>query len=75
MTSSCYDLSICREANSWKIALALKPLEKTLEKKDESEFFREYIGEPRVFVAELDGEQLGWIELGYHKWNNRMRVW
>jgi ribosomal protein S18 acetylase RimI-like enzyme len=75
MTSSYYDLSICREANSRKIMLALKPFEKLLEKKDESKFFSEYIEEPRVFAAELGGEQVGWIELGYHKWNSRMRVW
>jgi ribosomal protein S18 acetylase RimI-like enzyme len=23
----------------------------------------------------LDGRQVGWIELGYDSWNNRMRVW
>lgn len=74
-TSSFYDLSICREAESWKIELTLKRLEKPLEKKDESELFREYVEEPRVFAAELDGEQIGWIEVGYQRWNNRMRVY
>jgi len=74
-TSSYYDLSIYREAGSWKIELTLKPLERTLERKDESNFFEPYINEPRVFTAELDGEQIGWIELGYDAWNNRMRVW
>jgi len=54
--------------------LTLKPLGKTLEEKHESKLFREYVEEPRVFVAELDGEQVGWIEIGYHKWNDRMRV-
>jgi len=23
----------------------------------------------------LNNRQVGWIELGYHKWNNTMRVW
>lgn len=75
MTSSYCDLAIRREAKSWKIQLTLKPLETTLKKKFESEFFREYVEEPSVFAAELDGEQVGWLELGYHRWNNRMRVW
>jgi len=75
MISSYLDLSIRREGESWKIELSLKPLEKTLEKKFESELFREYVEEPRVFAAELDGEQVAWIELGYHQWNNRVRVW
>ena len=75
VTSSYYDLSILREAEFWKIELTLKPLEKIIEKKDESELFGFYVEEPRVFAAEIDGEQVGWIELGYHEWNNRMRVW
>ena len=75
VTSNYYDLSILREADSWKIELTLKPLEKIIEKKDKSELFEFYVEEPRVFAAEIDGEQIGWIELGYHKWNNRMRVW
>lgn len=74
-TSSYYDISICRRAESWKIDLTLKPLEKTLVKQDESELFREYVEEPRVFVAEIEGKKVGWLELGYHKWNSRMRVW
>jgi len=75
VTSSYYDLSIHLERESWRIELTLKPLEKTLEKKFESELFREYVEEPIALTAELDGEQVGWIELGYHRWNNRMRVW
>lgn len=23
----------------------------------------------------MNGKQVGWIELGFDKWNNRMRVW
>ncbi len=34
-----------------------------------------HIEEPRVFAAVLDDEQVGWVELGYDRWNNRMRVW
>lgn len=74
-TSGYYNISICREAQSWRIDLTLKPLEKTLVKQHESELFREYVEEPRVFAAEIDGKRVGWLELGYHKWNNRMRVW
>ncbi|MFP3984560.1 MAG: GNAT family N-acetyltransferase [Candidatus Bathyarchaeia archaeon] len=75
VTSSYYDLSIHREAESWKIELALKPLESSLEKSFDSEFFREYVDEPRVFAAVLGDEHVGWVELGYHSWNSRMRVW
>jgi ribosomal protein S18 acetylase RimI-like enzyme len=30
---------------------------------------------PRVFSAHVGNEEVGWIELGYERWNNRMRVW
>jgi len=74
-TSHYYDLWILRESESWKMELTLKPLEKIWEKYSESKLFEEHVEEPRAFVAELDGEQIGWIEVGYQKWNNRMRVW
>lgn len=74
-TSGYYDLAIHHESKFWRIELTLKPLEKPLEKISESEFFEEFVEEPKAFVAKLNGEQVGWIELGYHKWNNRMRVW
>ena len=74
-TSEYYDLEILCKPESWKIELMLKPLEKTLEKASESKLFETHIEEPRAFAAELNGEQIGWIELGYDRWNNRMRVW
>jgi len=73
--SSYYDLEIHHEPYYWRIDLAIKPLDKTAEKNSESKLFQEFVEEPRVFAAELNDQQVGWIELGYHKWNNRMRVW
>jgi len=75
LTSSYYALSICHEADSWKIELTSKPLGQVLEKNFEWQLLEEHVEEPRVFAALLEGRQVGWIELGYHKWNNRMRVW
>lgn len=75
VTSSYYDLSILRRDESWKVELTLKPLEKPLEKGFEDKLFADHVEEPRVFTALLDGVQVGWIELGYHGWNNRMRLW
>jgi ribosomal protein S18 acetylase RimI-like enzyme len=75
LTPAYYDLSILHEADSWKMELLLKPSTEPIDRVSESRFYEEFVEEPRVFVAELEGEQIGWIELGYHKWNNRMRVW
>jgi len=75
VTSSYYDVSICYIANSWQVKLILKPLKVSIKKKHESEFFSDFVEEPRAFVADVDGEQICWLELGYHKWNNRIRIW
>lgn len=75
LTPAYYDLSIHREVDSWKIALTLKPFTEPVERVSDSRFYEEFVEEPRAFAAELDGKQVGWMELGYHKWNNRMRVW
>lgn len=75
LTSDYYDLSVNREKETWKITMTLKPFEKALEKISESKVFELHIEEPRVFAAVLGEEQIGWVELGYEKWNNRMRVW
>jgi len=74
-TAGYYDFSVHREFESWRIELTLKPFEKTVEKNFEEELFAEHVEEPRVFAVTLNDRQVGWIELGYHKWNKRMRVW
>lgn len=75
LTSGYYDLLIRHEAEGWRIELVLRPFAEPIERISESRFYEEFVEEPRSFAAELDGKQVGWIELGYHKWNNRMRVW
>ncbi len=74
-TSGYYDLSVSRESECWRIELCRKTFEKTLEKNYQGRLFEDHIEEPRVFVAAFGDKQVGWIELGYEKWNNRMRVW
>jgi ribosomal protein S18 acetylase RimI-like enzyme len=74
-TDSYYDLVVTREHGSWGFKLCLKPFEKPLEKSYTGKFFEAHLEEPMVFAVLLNGGQVGWIELGYDKWNNRMRVW
>jgi len=75
VTGSYYDLLVICKKENWRIELSLKPFGKPLEKNYEGRFFEAHVDEPRVFAAVLDGQQVGWIELGYEKWNNRMCVW
>src|SRR4030042_5419321 len=74
-TSGYYDLSVCHSFESWKIDVALKPLENKLEKNYQGRLFEDHVEEPRVFAAMLGDRQIGWIELGYEKGNKRMRGW
>jgi GNAT superfamily N-acetyltransferase len=74
-TSYYYDISVLRKPGSWKIELTLKPLGRTLEKEYKGRLFEDHIEEQRVFAAIQGDRQIGWIELGYDRWNNRMRVW
>jgi ribosomal protein S18 acetylase RimI-like enzyme len=74
-TLHCYDISIFRESGFWKIESARKALENRLDRIYRGKLFEDHVAEPRVFAALLGDKQVGWIELGYEKWNNRMRVW
>ena len=74
-TSHYYDVSMHRESGYWRIELARKAFDNRLDKNYHGKLFEDHIYEPRVFVAMLHNKQVGWIELGYDKWNNRMRVW
>lgn len=75
LTTSYYDLSVCREPSGWTVELTLKPFEAPVAKSYTGTLFEQHVTEPRVFAAVLDGDQVGWVELGYETWNNRMRMW
>ncbi len=74
-TSHYYDVSVDCKPASWNIQLILRAFDTTVEKAYHGRLFEDHIQEPRVFAAMQGGRQVGWIELGYDKWNNRMRVW
>jgi ribosomal protein S18 acetylase RimI-like enzyme len=74
-TSHYYDVSVFRDSGSWRIDLTRKAFENTLNKNYHGKLFEDHVAESRVFTAVLDNKQVGWIELGFDKWNNRMRVW
>ena len=70
-----YDVTVWREKDSWKAELVKKPFAEPLKKTFKGTFFEPQVEEPRVFAAQVEGQNVGWIELGYQKWNNTMRVW
>jgi ribosomal protein S18 acetylase RimI-like enzyme len=74
-SSHYYDASVRRDSEGWRIELARKAFDETLKKNYHGKLFEDHIEEPRVFSAHVGNEEVGWIELGYDGWNNRMRVW
>lgn len=70
-----YAVTVLHKKDRWEIKLALEALPKPIEKRFEGGLFQDFVDEPRVFAAELEDKEVGWIELGFQKWNNRMRIW
>jgi ribosomal protein S18 acetylase RimI-like enzyme len=70
-----YDASVRHKLGFWSIQLNLKAFDKVLDKEYHWKLFEDHIEESRVFAGLLNSREVGWIELGYDKWNNRMRVW
>lgn len=74
-SSHYYDVSVVHDSADWRIQLTRKAFDVILHKNYHGKLFEDHVEEPRVFVAVLENRQVGWIELGYESWNNRMRVW
>jgi ribosomal protein S18 acetylase RimI-like enzyme len=74
-SSHYYEVSVRRDSGGWRIELARKAFDETMNKNYRGKLFEGHIGEPRVFSAQVGNEEVGWIELGYERWNNRMRIW
>lgn len=70
-----YAVSVLQESAGWRIGLTRKTFDVILDKNYCGKLFEDHVQEPRVFVAVLENRQVGWVELGYDRWNNRMRVW
>lgn len=75
ITKEHYGVAVFRKKDGWEIKLVLGALPEPIEKRFEGGLFQDFVDELRVFAAELEDKQLGWIELGFQEWNNRMRIW
>ena len=68
-------MSVTRVSGGWRAEFTRKASDHPLSKEYHGRLFEDHIKEARVFVARSGVKELGWIELGYDRWNNRMRVW
>jgi ribosomal protein S18 acetylase RimI-like enzyme len=74
-TTGYYDVVSTSGAQGWRIELALKSFDGPVEKAFSQRMFEAHVEEPRAFAAVLGEEQVGWVEVGYERWNNRARIW
>ena len=74
-TKEYYAVTVFRKKDGWEIQLVLEAVPKQIEKRFEGGLFQDFVDEPRGFAAELEDKQVGWIELGFQEWNNRMCIW
>src|SRR3989337_2175327 len=75
VTDKHYALHLSHDQESWHVELPLQRLSKSVPKSSVGSLFQDHVNEPRVFVARIQGETVGRMELGLHRWNNRMRIW
>ena len=74
-TASYYDASINQETDVWHVDFILRPYPEAMEKTYTGKLFEKHVEHSRVFTAVIGEEEIGWIELGYESWNNRIRIW
>jgi len=74
-TCAHYAVRIKNRKSGWLVSAVLEELPNETEKHFEEVLFAPHVEEPRVFVASVDGEDVGWMEVGFQAWNNRLRLW
>ncbi len=74
-TKEHYALNLSKKKDGWTVDLTLSELPKEVQKGCKSKLFGPFVEEPRAFTVMIDNEEVGWVEVGYHAWNNRMRIW
>lgn len=74
-TDSYYDLILEKEEQAWRVHLHLKSFDRRVEKLSESVMFNTYVENPLAFKAVHLREDVGYLQLGHERWNNRLRIW
>ena len=57
-SSHYYDVSVRRDSEGWRIDLARKAFDETLNKNYRGKLFEDHVQEPRVFAARVGTEKL-----------------
>lgn len=69
-----YDIVYGEVDGGFKYSLIKKPFEEPKKKESDSVLLEDWLENPVLFGAELDGNIVGFIELSHETWNNRLRI-
>lgn len=69
-----YDVQLREEREAWRLELVRRPFGRTVEKEFRDTLLSDWLEDPLLYCAELDGEITGYLELSHEKWNNRLRI-
>lgn len=68
-----YDVEL-REENGWRISLIRRPFDRPEEKEFQDTLLSDWLEDPRLYGAEINGKIAGYLELSHERWSNRMRI-
>lgn len=74
-TKSYYDVSTEKSKFGWSFSLTKKELGKKIFKSSESELFKQYVDNSRVYQCHVNNTEVGIIHIGYEEWSKRARIW
>ncbi|MEG0415154.1 MAG: GNAT family N-acetyltransferase [Erysipelothrix sp.] len=72
-TDSYYDVELLEDV-FWGATLIKKPFEEIQHKEFSGEFFADHLENPKLFGLEVDGDLVGFIQIGEESWHQRMRI-
>jgi ribosomal protein S18 acetylase RimI-like enzyme len=75
VSDSYYKTKRLRKTNGWDISLRRKRFAAPFKKRIAESIVEGYKGDTEIYLADVEGEDAGWIQIEHQKWNNSVRVW
>lgn len=69
-----YDVSAQEGPEGFSFSLERRAFDQPVDKRFTDTLFSDWLEDPQLYGAEVDGVVRGFLELDHEKWNNRMRV-
>lgn len=69
-----YDVELQERDGGWRLELTRRPFGAAVQKEFRDVLLGDWLEEPSLYGAELDGRIVGYLELSHETWNNRLRI-